>query len=290
MRKRNQDISSFDMLLDTMCNTFGGVCFIALLIAIISANLPKNPASETPVEVKTIEQNESMNALLRKKEELLTALNLQEVIKNKKNPDQSVLQKDVSEIRSSSEKASLRLSRISKEYEQLMAEISALGADLKVNEDAYDRLQKIAEELKKKEQDIKGKQTQVARAPMKHSTSKSPLHLVFKKGRAGIFNFPGTRYNTVDFEVVEGLESLLATPRDNFGIAVGNAFESSDLGKRILLTAKGDWFVNLLTDDLSFTEVCVVRDILIRNGVSYNWNCYQGGVISFVSASSFETQ
>ncbi len=36
---------SLDMLLDTMCNTFGGICFIALLVALISASTPKGKGS-----------------------------------------------------------------------------------------------------------------------------------------------------------------------------------------------------------------------------------------------------
>jgi len=35
-RERNADSDSFDMLLDAMCNTFGGIVFIALLIALLS--------------------------------------------------------------------------------------------------------------------------------------------------------------------------------------------------------------------------------------------------------------
>ncbi len=278
------------MLLDTMCNTFGGVCFIALLIAIISANLPKNPTSETPVEVKTIEQNRSMNALLRKKAELLTAVNLQDALKKKQNPNQSVLQKDVSALRSSNEKASLRQSRISKEYDQLMAEISAIGADLKSNEDAYARLLKIADELKKKEQEVNEKSTQVARAPMQHSTSKNPIQLIFSKGRASILRWPHAGNNTIDFDILGGGESTLVSPKPNFGVVIDKTFENTELSKRIISISKDNWFVYLYADNASFSEVCFVRDILIRNGVDYNWDYYEGGSISFVIASSFETQ
>lgn len=278
------------MLLDTMCNTFGGVCFIALLIAIISANLPKNPASEVPVDVQTIEQNQSMNALIRKKEELNAALKAQEVLKKKQNPNQSLLKKDVSDLRSSNEDASIRLIRIQKEYDQLMKEIENIGADLKINQDAHVRLLKIADELKKKEQEINEKTTQVARAPMKHSTSKFPLHLIFKKGRAGIYRWPDTGNNTIDFEIVEGAESVLVTPKASFGVIVDKSFGNTDLASRILLQAKERFFISLITDDASFSEVCIVRDILIRNGASYNWNSYQGGAITFVTSSSFETQ
>jgi hypothetical protein len=42
-RTRNDhDVSSFDMLLDTMCNTFGGIVFIALLLSIVSNTATKH--------------------------------------------------------------------------------------------------------------------------------------------------------------------------------------------------------------------------------------------------------
>ncbi len=40
MKGRDVMSGSLDMLLDTMCNTFGGVCFIALLVSVISVSLP----------------------------------------------------------------------------------------------------------------------------------------------------------------------------------------------------------------------------------------------------------
>ena len=41
MRKRSEDDSSLDLLLDTMCNTFGGIVFITILVALITNDTTK---------------------------------------------------------------------------------------------------------------------------------------------------------------------------------------------------------------------------------------------------------
>lgn len=41
MSKRNDDESSLDLLLDTMCNTFGGIVFITILVALITKDTTK---------------------------------------------------------------------------------------------------------------------------------------------------------------------------------------------------------------------------------------------------------
>lgn len=70
---------SLDMLLDTMCNTFGGVCFIALMIAIISSSLPsKQDAEETADEVtEQMVVDKEMARLKRERDELKSAIEIQ---------------------------------------------------------------------------------------------------------------------------------------------------------------------------------------------------------------------
>ena len=51
MKRRTSPSGSMDMLLDTMCNTFGGVCFIALMVAILSAVVPVGEKKDCPDEV-----------------------------------------------------------------------------------------------------------------------------------------------------------------------------------------------------------------------------------------------
>ncbi len=53
MTQRNSsDDGSLDLLLDTICNTFGGVLFISLLVVIL-LNMSSNEAASTPPEEAT---------------------------------------------------------------------------------------------------------------------------------------------------------------------------------------------------------------------------------------------
>ena len=69
---------SVDMLLDTMCNTFGGVCFIALMVAILSAMHPKgiDDSVDGEDEVRMLFDRE-MAQLSRQRDELKSALEIQ---------------------------------------------------------------------------------------------------------------------------------------------------------------------------------------------------------------------
>ncbi|MBF0100498.1 MAG: hypothetical protein HQK77_06275 [Desulfobacterales bacterium] len=75
-RKCDQDFSSFDLLLDTICNTFGGIVFISLLMVILAQ-------SESNESQKTIkESTESINQSIASLNNQINQLN--EKIKGKK--------------------------------------------------------------------------------------------------------------------------------------------------------------------------------------------------------------
>ena len=56
---KEEDSSSLELLLDTMCNTFGGVMFIAITLAVVlfSRNALKN--QQTPEE-RTVQRHEEL--------------------------------------------------------------------------------------------------------------------------------------------------------------------------------------------------------------------------------------
>jgi hypothetical protein len=56
-RRRQKPLDSLELLLDTMCNTFGGIIMIALLIALLSRDTDAN-ASATELFKKQLEQTE----------------------------------------------------------------------------------------------------------------------------------------------------------------------------------------------------------------------------------------
>ena len=67
-----------DMLLDTMCNTFGGVCFIALMVAIMSATCPKGSVDESDGVVSAqMLQDKEKERLARRRDVLKSAIDVQ---------------------------------------------------------------------------------------------------------------------------------------------------------------------------------------------------------------------
>ena len=69
-RRRGSEASSLELLLDTMCNTFGGVMFIAIsLFVVISAMEPDRPAAPEP-ETETVSPEELRAEILQLENEL----------------------------------------------------------------------------------------------------------------------------------------------------------------------------------------------------------------------------
>lgn len=294
MRKRTVDVSSFDMLLDTMCNTFGGICFIALLIAIISANLPREGGAlgDEP-DIRTIEQDARVVKLTYQRDTLLSAIEAQERLKkSSQSPEAAPLKTDLERLRSSKGAAAKTLERLQEVYRQTMAQILAVGAEIRANNDEIVRLSKLADELKLKNGDLRSKQTLVARSPVKHTTSTlAPRHIIFRRGYAAMLNSHG-KDNEIDFEILRVPGGLIVTPREQFGIRVDKNFTGSGLYLAHVrgATSKNSAFVSLITDAQSFEEACLVRDVLIRDGIPYNWGVYSGNAIAFTHATSFELQ
>ena len=74
----NPGTGSLDMLLDTMCNTFGGVCFIALMVAILSAMSPKQQdGSKTGMVTEQMLVDQEKARLVRRRDELKSAIEIQ---------------------------------------------------------------------------------------------------------------------------------------------------------------------------------------------------------------------
>jgi hypothetical protein len=281
------------MWLDTMCNTFGGVCFIALLICIISANLPKMVAQDLEPDVKKIEQSQELKDLQRKKDELQAAVKAQNsLLTNQTTNGVAQKQKDIDAARTKVATNSTRKKELEDAYQSLLKEIASLGADVSRNNRECDRLSKLKKVLGAKLADLKTQTTQVGRAPMEHSTSKRPLHLIFQKGRAAVLNWePNNNLNDKDFVLKTTLFGWFFSPKPRFGMVIDSSFPKSDVFKKLLQPAKGDdYYVNLVTDEFSFLEVCLVRDALLKNHVEYGWQFFPGFPIRYGAGGSSSPQ
>ena len=104
MRKKTEDDSSLDLLLDTMCNTFGGIVFITILVALITSNTSKVinqiKYSKYPSTKNIKDVKEELKFKIQKLQEQnqLSYIKVDDVdIKMLKETERSELQKMVSE-------------------------------------------------------------------------------------------------------------------------------------------------------------------------------------------------
>jgi len=104
MRKRGDDDSSLDLLLDTMCNTFGGIVFITILVALITndttkiINQIKYSKYPSTKNIKDVKEELKFKIQKLKEENNLSFIKVDDVdIKMLKETERSELKKLVNE-------------------------------------------------------------------------------------------------------------------------------------------------------------------------------------------------
>ena len=141
-RRKNEDESSLDLLLDTMCNTFGGVMFIAIALAVMSFFIPKQTKDENKDNQCKEQQATLADELLQQQtkiEELRQSKRIsEEALKSAaENPNSELLEE---RLDIQSDKKRLELQR------QLLA-ASINKRQLEINE-AYKQNRQLEKELK----------------------------------------------------------------------------------------------------------------------------------------------
>ena len=269
---------SLDMLLDTMCNTFGGVCFIALLVAILSAMLPKD-ASDEEEDVRRMAVDETVAELVRSRDELREAVKLQEDLLHvyETNATDAISAADVAALSGDkdAEEAKLR-----KKLVDLEEQIKRAATTTEYNEKEYARLMKLSNELKRKLADFKDARRRVVRTPTERSLSGwRSFDIWIRHGEFFELHNPdqcsceekGYGDNmTWKYRCIPGM-----------GFKLDDAFLQSEQYRRIIGKVGGRTFVRVFVDSESFAALCRLRDDLIRRGFNYNWHWWENDPLDF---------
>lgn len=270
MKRKNREIGagSLDMLLDTMCNTFGGVCFIALLVAILSAMLPKD--SGAPEEdVRKLAEDERLSQAVRTRDELKVALETQREILSQygTNGLSTVTAADIAKSMKDKDAEAKKLAARRVELEE---EIKKLATADQYNRKEYERLKKLEEELKRKIADFKDARKRVVRTPVeREDTRLRAVDFWIRDGR-----FRVLRDSSQVFCREEGLGErtlFYYTCRPGTGWLLSEGFLSSSEYAQTIRELSFQRFARIWVDTKSFTELCRFRDDLIRRGIPYNW-------------------
>lgn len=272
---------SMDLLLDTMCNTFGGVCFVALMVTLISASAPKAANEEADLaretERRIVERERSQ--LLRRRDELKTAIEIQENF-IRQNSTGVVMKADLRKLAASVGESESEIRRYEKKRVEYLDELAKLKTTDAYNKREAARLARLLRDLEDKTGRPLFDRHRTIRTPRERRIEGLThidvwLHsgrLYFIDDSRDVRHDPVTD-DTWDVHLVSGGGRRLS--EDFFQNGVGKEWIALQgrFNERSL--------VRIFTDTVSFPELCLLRDAVISRKSLYNWIIAEGDVIHF---------
>ena len=287
--KSSAGAGSLDMLLDTMCNTFGGVCFIALMIAIISASLPPNKEAESdaePVSEQLVVDKETAR-LTRERDELKEAIAIQQSFITTNSTKETRALSAAQFASSISSNAAARV-RLAKEKLELEDKLAKLTTDIAYNTKEAQRLERLLKEMEER----LGKP-----GNMKNRAVRTPVEREIKgyRPQTTVWMREGKLYDLgnesqVDCKVLFNGKAWQFTPKISAGYRVDDAFFRSWEYRQIINEMTGHTYLRIYSDAASFAQLCLLRDDLIARRKLYNWYWCEDETLGFVEGTDSHVQ
>ena len=273
---------SLDMLLDTMCNTFGGVCFIALLVAILSAMLPKEtiPSDDAEPDMERLVEDERLAQLQRRRDELSAAAKLQKDLLADSNTNAIVTASETELVSKLSEKDGAILD-LQKKLKGMEEEIAKLATSTDYNKSEAERLRKLAEELRKELEKAKAMRRRTVRTPLERELSGvNPFDLWIRNGRIYVVH-DSSQCHCDERGYGDGREWRYTTI-SGAGTRLDAAYLRSTDFTGVVRRLGGMTYARIFSDHNSFAALCLLRDELVRRGIRYNWYVNNDETLSFI--------
>ena len=280
---------SLEMLLDTMCNTFGGVCFIALMVAIISAFIPA--AQDAGVEETSASEqmiiNKEIARLTRERDELKSAIAIQKAfIATNTTTEAKVL--SAAKLASNISSNANAIAKLKREKIELEDKLAKLTTDISYNTSESKRLERLLREMKEKLGNPANMKNRPFRTPVEHEEGYTPFDVWIRNGR--MYCLRNTKQ--IDQKIIEGVKGKEWEYRVRFGAGflMDEAFFHSPVYLQLMENLRGQVFMRIFCDKISFPQLCNLRDDLIRRRKFYNWYFSEAEVLHFVEGSDGKVQ
>ncbi len=279
--KASSGAGSLDMLLDTMCNTFGGVCFIALMVAIMSAALPSNKNEDTSESVtEQMVINKETARLTRERDELKTAIEIQKsfVATNTTREAQALSAAQLATSISSNENALVNLKSEKLELEDKLAKLTT---DISYSSREAMRLNRLLKEMEEQLGKQANMKNRAVRTPVERELGGYKCIDIWIKNNRMYCLFNDRH---VDCKITEGVKGKVweYRARPGAGFVLSESFFRSYEYRQLVELLTGKIYMRIFADGASFAQLCELRDDLIRRRKMYNWHICEDSTIHFV--------
>ncbi|SLM29940.1 hypothetical protein MTBBW1_2030030 [Desulfamplus magnetovallimortis] len=259
--RRDTQLDSFELLLDTMCNTFGGIVFIALLIVILSqavdATHPDNTEEQQPSPAASSFETSlaSRVALLPESERKNRLI---PIIDNMETLQQSM---------------GLNAKQINIS--------NALGEErkrIKAIKSKVDTLEKEMDSINREIDSLENQKKRMVRLPRLHAVNKLPVFVIVKSGKFYPITdistpFRGSRgYDLSHVRMTEKLFATIVEPIPSMGQHIEDGSDKRGLLRAALtnLEPKSE-FISFAVYPDSYGEFHQIKSLFIKHGFEYNW-------------------
>lgn len=292
MRRRHAD-SSLELLLDTMTNTFGGILFLAILIAISLESQKDEPIDIVVKEssrLELVELQSELERLQAMKRETETNRDLQEQISE--HLQQGLSDAKLTELGQLFESQSTLMNRRTNLVSEIAAKQSGINDLVKKMEDARAAMDlKLAEmsNLQLRFAAEMKKHSRTTQLPRLRATTKSEFAIMLCYGRVYTF-YKGNRdrgsLNSEDFSIAESFMGQTMTPNPNRGTPVDSSPRFENQFRSLLANVSPNrHYVEVIVTRDSFAEFNIVSNALVDGGWRYRPVPWTVGSITFISSS-----
>lgn len=281
-RDSSPKAGSLDMLLDTMCNTFGGVCFIALMVAIISASLPsKQDAEETADEVtEQMVVDKEMARLKRERDELKSAIEIQKLFVAT-NSTKEARAFSAAQLAMHIASNTLALAKLKSEKLELEDKLAKTTTDSEYSRREALRLERLLKEMEERLGQPANMKNRAVRTPVERELGGyKSLDVWIRNGRMYCLH----NESHVDCKTSEGLKGKQWEYRilPGRGYLLNEEFFHSSEYRGLVEMISGKVYMRIYVDAASFSQLCELRDDLIRRRKMYNWHATEDQTLYFV--------
>lgn len=284
MAREEEEGGSLDMLLDTLCNTFGGIILIALLLA-----LSVNKKSVELYE-KLVQTDDNKSELIREREQLKNSLldlkdEQVEVIQDLED-EADRMREEIEETKDDLDDLNSDASAVEELAKREREKVEDLKeTELKVEEERLSAEEEVARletilEHQELSQELKKKPYRKVSLPQQKDTDKKPLPVIVAHGKM----YPLVKFGIGKTSKNEDGLTWNTAPENRFRIEVDPALgvDPSDdqVLERFLSSVKDapkkvrqSFFLNLwvFSDSESFGVFNKIRDEAVLRDLDYNW-------------------
>lgn len=272
---------SLDMLLDTMCNTFGGVCFIALMVAILSALMPagkETDGAETVTEQMLVDQE--IERLVRRRDELKAAVQIQRSFVDT-NASQMVAVNEAM-LRSGVASNVAALASLKSERRDLEDALATLTTESEYSRREAARLERVLKDLETRLDRPVGRQRAV-RTPMERELSGMRCEdFWLRHGRLYLLKNDWQVKKSDATRGDDERDHWSYTPIPGKGYVVDESFFFGSDWQEIKRELNAEGYVRIFSDKMSFPQLCKLRDALVHFKKQYNWHVRETDVLLFM--------